>query len=159
MLSNADLAEEGVIVISQIPGCSNSSYAPNFAQNGHGMTVPYQGKDQNADVPHIVPCGKLLDEVQNENLNVPHTDNGVLVPVHQGQLSVIKKTKKHTALEIYSDDIKAWRLQLKSITSVDEETKERLESERILFHSRILAFTACMHAIQGMTISLQVIGK
>lgn len=117
------------------------------------------GQDQNADVPHIFPCGELPDEVPNQTIDVSHTENGLLVPVQQGQLSVINKTKKQATLEFYSEDVKAWRLQLKSITSadketLDEETEERLENERKLFHSRIQAFTACMHVIQGTSLIL-----
>ena len=123
------------------------------------MVVPSQGflgEHQSAQIPHyehgaIVPCGELMEKSQNEKALVPHIENGALVPV-QGELSVVKKSRKQAMLEVHSEEIKDWKLQLKGISNVNNETEERWKNETEVFHRRIQAFIVCMHTILGIFI-------
>ncbi|PON93600.1 DNA-3-methyladenine glycosylase I [Trema orientale] len=122
-------------------------FAQNPAQNRHGMVVPCQGS-QGLDQGAVVPYGGLPEKAENENALVPQTENGTLVAL-QGELSIVKKSRKQVMLDLYSEDIKRWKLQLKDNSKVNDETEERLENERKVFHKRIGAFIARLHPIFG----------
>ncbi|PON75269.1 DNA glycosylase [Trema orientale] len=85
---------------------------------------------------------------QNENALVPHTDNGALVPL-RGELSLVKKTRKQILLDLFSKEIELWKLKLKELSKINDETEERQENERRMFHERLFTFTACMRLILG----------
>lgn len=87
-------------------------------------------------------------------------DNGTLVPhttvaveqAQQGQLCVVKKSRKELMLELYKDEIKAWKVEAKRIgygNADGEASEEKLKSERATFRDRIRVFTSCMHVILG----------
>ncbi|PON46015.1 DNA-3-methyladenine glycosylase I [Parasponia andersonii] len=127
----------------------------NFAQNGHGMVVPdkgFQGEEHSANVPHYDEHGAIVPgpvgKAQNENALVPHTENGALVPL-RGELSFVKKTRKQILLDLFSEEIGLWKLKLKELSKINDETEERQENERRMFHERLFTFTACMRLILG----------
>lgn len=130
------------------------------------MVVPDQGflgEDQNADVPHyehgaIVVYGGLPEKDENKNSLVPHTEDGALVP-HQRELSLVKKTRKQILLALHAKEIESWKLQLFGISKLTQETEERWENERRVFHGRIDAFTARMHVILGISFYLNCFTK
>ena len=69
-----------------------------------------------------------------------------LIPF-QGELSVVKKSKKQLLLELHSQGVNAWKLQLKHFSKMGEQNEEMLDDERKMFRERIGAFIARLHPI------------
>lgn len=122
-------------------------YRQYVPQTSIDSIIPYQTprvQDQNAEMYHgaIVPLNGESALVKKN----AETYHGAIVPVNE-QSALVKKRSKKKFDPMYE---KLWRTQLEFITNESEETRQKLEDERRVFHGRIHAFTARMHVILGM---------
>ncbi|XP_062086509.1 DNA glycosylase/AP lyase ROS1-like [Humulus lupulus] len=112
-------------------------------------------ENQSTNVPQYEHSGAIVSyvglpekKIEKESALVPHTKNGTHVPF-QGELSVVKKSKKQLLLELHSQGVNSWKLQLKDFSKMGEQNEEMWEDERRVFRERIGAFISRMHLILG----------
>ncbi|KAF3455101.1 hypothetical protein FNV43_RR05549 [Rhamnella rubrinervis] len=106
-------------------------------------------QDQNIhEVPHS-GCGPIIlyqpSKLQYQNTEVLQTSHGAIIPFN-GQSALVKKRSKNKFDPVHE---KIWKGQLEYILNESEESRQKLEHERAVFHGRIDAFTARMHVILG----------